>query len=218
MRKNFVVLWLCFWLLPCTISADSFEAQATYSVCFTPGMNCTQQIVSAINNAVSDIWVQAYSFTSRPIGNALVAAKDRGVQVQIIFDKSILKTGKRNSAAFFARHGIPIWIDQQPAIAHNKVMILDQTKIITGSFNFTRAAQQQNAENVLIIEDAGLAKKYLQNWQQRKLLATGYALTAADKSVAPIPLVPQQTWFTQLWQWLLSWLKGLFSFYMRPTA
>lgn len=164
------IYWLIFILfLPAITYADQFEKQASYTVCFTPQEDCTQKIVVAINNSVSNIWVQAYSFTSHPIGNALVKAKKRGVDVQIILDKTNLE--RSSAARFFARHHIPIWFDKQPTIAHNKVMIIDQA-VVTGSFNFTHAAQYDNAENVLIINDATLAKKYLQNWQLRKTKST----------------------------------------------
>jgi phosphatidylserine/phosphatidylglycerophosphate/cardiolipin synthase-like enzyme len=65
-------------------------------------------------------------------------------------------------------YGIPTWIDYRPAIAHNKVIIVDGQEVITGSFNFTKAAQEKNAENLVIISDNTIAKKYLVNWESRK--------------------------------------------------
>lgn len=59
--------------------------------------------------------------------------------------------------------GIPTYIDGSHAIAHNKIMIIDKSKIITGSFNFTKAAEEKNAENLLIISSKELAKVYLDN-------------------------------------------------------
>ena len=59
-------------------------------------------------------------------------------------------------------------IDDDFAIAHSKVMILDEENIITGSFNFTKAAEEKNGENVLVIRgNKDLAMFYLQNWQWR---------------------------------------------------
>lgn len=182
--------------------ADSFEPQASYTVCFTPQENCTQKIVATINNAVSNIWVQAYSFTSRPIADALLDATQRGVQVKIIIDKVNLKPG--STPRFLARHQIPVWVDKKPAIAHNKVMIIDQTKVITGSFNFTRAAQFSNAENVLIIDDATLAKKYLQNWQLRQ--AKSEKLHTSSVSAPET----SESWWEVLFRLLLTWLKQWF--------
>jgi phosphatidylserine/phosphatidylglycerophosphate/cardiolipin synthase-like enzyme len=136
-------------------------------VCFTPGQNCTETIVGHLNQAKQSIFVQAYSFTSAPIAKALMQAKKRGVAVKIILDKS-QRTQKYSSLHFFLNQGIPVWIDTKPAIAHNKVMIIDQATVITGSFNFTKAAQMRNAENVLIIQDTPLAQQYLANWKARQ--------------------------------------------------
>ncbi|MBI5448374.1 MAG: phospholipase D family protein [Gammaproteobacteria bacterium] len=193
-----------------TAFADEFESDAKFRVCFTPGEDCTQQIVNAIQASVSDVWVQAYSFTSRPIENALLEAKNRGVNVQVVLDKSVLGNQK-NAAELFARHHIPVWIDEKPGIAHNKVMIIDQTKTITGSFNFTRAAQARNAENVLMIDDAGLAKKYLKNWYRREGVSRSYKPVHHEKIVVPV-LEPRPSffeWLRQLLEWFLNALFHL---------
>jgi len=59
-------------------------------------------------------------------------------------------------------------IDAQHAIAHNKVIIIDGETVITGSFNFTKAAEEKNAENLLVIRDKKLAELYIKNWQEHE--------------------------------------------------
>lgn len=149
-----------------SISQGNFSANNSYQVCFTPGSDCTGLIVKNIEQARKTILVQAYSFTSDPIARALVQAKNRGVQVKVILDKSNLR-GKYSVATYFKNNGIPVWIDYRPAIAHSKIIILDDHVVETGSFNFTKAAQYKNAENLLIIDDANLAKIYTKNWYSR---------------------------------------------------
>jgi len=141
------------------------SANASISVCFTPGGECTDKIVNAIDGAKQSILVQAYSFTSAPIAEALVHAKGRGVDVRVILDKS-QRNGKQT--ILLVDNGIYPLIDNKPKIAHNKIMIIDNEKVITGSFNFTAAAQKSNAENLLVIDDASVAKKYLAYWQKRR--------------------------------------------------
>ncbi len=63
---------------------------------------------------------------------------------------------------------IPVKIDTVHAIAHNKIMIIDGETVITGSFNFTKAAEQNNAENLLVIHDRKLAERYVRNWQEHE--------------------------------------------------
>lgn len=147
--------------------ADSFSALATYKVCFTPAEPCTDLIVAEIENAKKQILVQAYSFTSVPIARALTKANKRGVEVKVILDKSQFRSHGFSSAKFFSDYHIPVLVDYKPAIAHNKVMIIDHKTVITGSFNFTKAAEERNAENVIIISDEVLAKKYASNWCDR---------------------------------------------------
>ena len=91
-------------------------------------------------------------------------AHKRGVQVQVILDKS-QRTEKYSEADFIAHAGIRTLIDAKHAIAHNKITVIDGDTVITGSFNFTKAAETSNAENLLVIRSPELAKKYAANWQ-----------------------------------------------------
>jgi phosphatidylserine/phosphatidylglycerophosphate/cardiolipin synthase-like enzyme len=132
-------------------------------VCFSPGGGATDAVVHALGQATNTILVQAYSFTSAPIAQALVNAHRRGVKVQVILDHS-QRTEKYSEADFLRNNGIPTLIDAQHAIAHNKIIVIDGYLVLTGSFNFTRAAEEHNAENLLVINDPVLAKRYIANW------------------------------------------------------
>jgi phosphatidylserine/phosphatidylglycerophosphate/cardiolipin synthase-like enzyme len=133
-------------------------------VYFSPRGGCTEAIVDEIGRARLTILVQAYSFTSAPIARALVEAHRRGVKVEAVLDSS-QKSEKYSSADFLLHAGIPTRLDSKHAIAHNKVMVIDGGTVITGSFNFTKSAEQGNAENLLVIRDPGLAARYVANWQ-----------------------------------------------------
>ncbi len=61
---------------------------------------------------------------------------------------------------------MPTFIDSKHAIAHNKIMIIDDATVITGSFNFTKAAQESNAENLLVLHDEKMAWGYEANWEK----------------------------------------------------
>jgi len=138
--------------------------EPAWQVYFSPNHGATKAVVDALAAAKSTVLVQAYSFTSAPIARALVEARARGVDVQVILDGK--ETGARYSSADFMAHAnIVTLIDGAHAIAHNKVMIIDGLAVITGSFNFTTAAEQRNAENLLVIHDRALAARYTENWQ-----------------------------------------------------
>jgi phosphatidylserine/phosphatidylglycerophosphate/cardiolipin synthase-like enzyme len=135
---------------------------------FSPKGNCTETVVGEIKAARREILMLAYSFTSRPIAEALIDAKLRGVHIDIILDHSN-ETETHTEMAFLVEQGLVPLIDAHHAIAHNKVMILDGHTLITGSFNFTNQAENENAENLLVIKgDPELVNNYRQNFHTHK--------------------------------------------------
>jgi phosphatidylserine/phosphatidylglycerophosphate/cardiolipin synthase-like enzyme len=165
-KKTLISLVFCFTLSINSLSAQS-ENASCYQLCFTPQNNCTAQILKSIDHAQASIHMQAYSFTSKPILYALLAAKKRGVEVKVILDKSHLSHPEFGYR--LAQANIPVWIDRPAGIAHNKVMIIDKKTVITGSFNFSHAAQYKNRENVVWISDQKIARQYLNNWTACKI-------------------------------------------------
>ena len=153
---------------------------ADIQVYFSPRGGCTEAIVENLGRAKSTVLVQAYSFTSAPIAKALVDAKKRGVNVQVILDKS-QRTERYSSADFVAHAGIPTFIDARHSIAHNKIIIIDGRTVLTGSFNFSKAAEESNAENLLVIQDAAIAAKYSANWKSHLQHAEAYAGKGTEK-------------------------------------
>ena len=153
---------------------------AGVQVFFSPHGGATDAVVAALDHATNNVYVQAYSFTSAPIAKALVNAARRGAKVQVILDKS-QRTEKYSEADFLKNEAIPPLIDAEHAIAHNKVMVIDGYLVLTGSFNFTKAAEENNAENLLMIYDPVLAKRYLQNWQAHQAHCEIYQRGSTDE-------------------------------------
>jgi len=120
--------------------AGPIPSSGTMEAFFSPKGGATEAVVSEIGKAKNEILIQAYSFTSKPIAKALLEAKRRGVRIEAVLDKSNA-TAKYSAATFLYNAGIPVLIDSEYAIAHNKVIIVDRSALITGSFNFTSAAE-----------------------------------------------------------------------------
>lgn len=160
--KILLKIGLIFVLLLNTTLASKLD------VCFTPPSGCSEKIIEEINNSKASIYVQAYGFTSKTIADSLIKAHLRGVKVQVILDRSNMSKKGYSKLMDLKEVGIDISLDIVPGIAHNKVMIIDEKKVITGSFNFTEAADKRNSENVIIIEDKETVKQYLNNWYNRK--------------------------------------------------
>lgn len=152
---------------------QSGSVPRSVQVYFSPQGGATQAIVSALDGATNSILVQAYSFTSAPIARALVNAHRRGVSVRVILDDS-QRSEKYSEADFLEHNGLAPLIDERHGIAHNKIIIVDDYLVITGSFNFTKAAEERNAENLLLIDDPALARRYRQNWEDHARHAEDY--------------------------------------------
>lgn len=140
-------------------------ANPVHTICFVPGQDCRGLIVRMIGEAKETIRVQAYGFTSAQIANALVDADRRGVEVRVILDKS-QRRAKRSQIGLLRDAGILVLLDHDHAIAHNKVIIIDARIVVTGSFNFTDAAQLKNAENLIVVDDPDVAALYEENWNR----------------------------------------------------
>lgn len=145
-------LLLVLLLLAVPAVAQTFHP-ASVEVLFSPDGGCTDAIVAELGRAKKTVYVQAYSFTSAPIAGAVVEAHKRGVAVEVILDKG-QRTEKYSSADFVAHAGIPVSIDE--------------AVVITGSFNFTKGAEEKNAENLLVIRDPKLAERYLEKWREHQ--------------------------------------------------
>lgn len=163
-RSPLAVLLLVALSLPVACEAQPPKPLPPIDIHFSPKGGCTEAIVKELDAAKTSVLVQAYSFTSAPIAKALVDAHKRGVKVQVILDKS-QRTEEYSSADFLQHAGIPTFIDTKHAIAHNKIVVIDGSVVITGSFNFTKSAEENNAENLLVIRDKGIAEKYTANWK-----------------------------------------------------
>ncbi len=166
MKRFSFLLWI-FLASGCTSAIQPHPlppAPVTGSVYFPPQGEETEAIVRELNKAQNSILVQSYSFFSAPVAKALVSARERGVNVQILLDKSPL-TEPYTGASIFAKGGISIKIDSAHSIAQNKVMIIDGETVIAGGFNFSKATEERNAENLLVIRDKALAGKYVENWR-----------------------------------------------------
>jgi phosphatidylserine/phosphatidylglycerophosphate/cardiolipin synthase-like enzyme len=151
---------------PDTAFLPSPASQVSFEAGFSPGGTSLEIILKAINNAEESIFVAAYSFTSKPIATALLEACKRGVAVRVVADSKANKV-KYSAATFLANHGVPVRLNSRYAIFHHKFMIIDSRHLETGSFNYSAAAANRNAENVLLLREVPeLAALYAREWDR----------------------------------------------------
>jgi phosphatidylserine/phosphatidylglycerophosphate/cardiolipin synthase-like enzyme len=156
---------------PSSATAHAVESGAglgtaqVLGVFFTPPSGAGKALVQWIDDARQEVLVQAYGFTHNAIAQALLRAHLRGVRVAVLLDQ---KSSSTNRYVIDLLQGsrVDVRFDGEHAIAHNKVMVIDQHVVVTGSFNFTNSADTRNAENLLILDSPGLASRYRANWQE----------------------------------------------------
>ncbi|SNC60312.1 phospholipase D family protein [Polynucleobacter victoriensis] len=162
-----MAVFLCLSVLAAVSWWQSVNAQAEpaeiLGIYFTPPIGGASGIIKQIDASKKSIKVMAYGFTSINLAEALVRAKKRGVDVALIQDE---KSSQNNREALqkLLDVGIEVRSDGKHAIQHNKVMVIDQDVVITGSYNFTNSAETRNAENIMIVKSEYAARRYLDNW------------------------------------------------------
>lgn len=162
-----MAVFLCLSVLAAVSWWQSANAQAEpaeiLGIYFTPPIGGAGGIIKQIDASKKSIKVMAYGFTSINLAEALVRAKKRGVDVGLIQDE---KSAQNNRQAIqkLLDAGIEVRSDSKHAIQHNKVMVIDQDVVITGSYNFTNSAETRNAENIMIVKSEYAARRYSDNW------------------------------------------------------
>ena len=154
------------------------EAQrAKVEVAFTPGDDIAGLIVRHIDRSKSTVQVQAYLFTDRRIANALLAARKRGVEVEVIGDAAQQQAGGLPHLRALDRAGAHVYLNGTLAASHNKIVIVDgrlpAATVVTGSYNFTQAAQSKNAENVVVLSaNRAVTDRFVENFDTHRRQST----------------------------------------------
>lgn len=145
-------------------------AKGDVEYAFSPNGGAVALVVKTIQSARSEVRVLAYSFTSADVTAALIAAKKRGVDVKVLVDyknNTAQDASGKAQAALNAMSvaGISVRTIAAFPIHHDKVVIVDQQSVQTGSFNYSQAAERSNSENVIVLwNNPALANGYLQHW------------------------------------------------------
>ncbi len=167
-------LWLAFQIASARLPATATAPNAAIAVCFAPEEDCAGFAVGAIDLARRQILVSAYNLTTGAgIVEALVRARERGVDVRLIADKR--SPCERNAGLeVLAQAGAPIWIDRAVPIAHAKVMVIDDALTLMGSYNWTRNAAR-NSEDLNLVASRALAAAYAAQWGRRLAVSVPFA-------------------------------------------
>jgi phosphatidylserine/phosphatidylglycerophosphate/cardiolipin synthase-like enzyme len=166
---------------------------AAVEVAFSPTDGVEQRIVNAVASANTTVQVAMYTFTNQAIAQALIAARTRGVQVEVLLD------GTADGSAFSQRDplcaaGVSLRVETWPGLLHDKYAVVDagtssDPLIVTGSTNWTGNAVEANDENLLIVHDTTLASAFAADFARlRGAISPGGFVCNATRTSVYLPL------------------------------
>lgn len=124
-------------------------------VYFSPRGGAADQVIDWVGRANETVHVLIYSFTNDDIGDAIVTAHRRGVEIRVVFEKSQVS---RYSEYWKLRSaGVRVRNDTNPYLMHHKIAVIDGYIILAGSFNWSAAAEERNNENLMVLKSRYLA-------------------------------------------------------------
>lgn len=156
MKQMALFLFLSLWASLCLAQG--------IRVYFSPNGGCQQAVVEEIAQATQSIDIAMYYLSSTAIARSIIKAKDRHVHVRIVLDQG-QEIEDASKSSYLVSHGIDLRYHLGFGLMHNKFAIIDGKVLITGSFNWTRTAEENNEENMLIISDTETITKYQERFE-----------------------------------------------------
>lgn len=140
------------------------EGQIEIAFAPLPSRSAERLVIKVIDAAQDSAFMAAYQMTSKPIADAMCRAVQRGVAVSAVLDAKSNPHGNGWSSSkrdYLQACGVDVKTDARYPIMHDKFIVVDGKHVETGSFNYTFAAAERNAENAIVVwNNAGMAKRY----------------------------------------------------------
>jgi phosphatidylserine/phosphatidylglycerophosphate/cardiolipin synthase-like enzyme len=138
---------------------------AQVKVYFSPDDGVTQRLVELILSAEESVYFLAYSLTSDDLAEALLERHQAGVEIAGVMEARQVESNTGSDYDRLRVAGIDVRLDGNPDNMHHKVLIIDGQTVVTGSFNFSRSAEERNDENTLVLRDPEIAALYLREFE-----------------------------------------------------
>ena len=194
MVKKTVIKRIVIILVISLVFIFSLNAFAKTEVYFSLYDDPEAVIINNIAAAEEFISIAMYTFTDEEIAQAILEARDRGIDIKIFLDRSQVKA-KYSRSRYFIQNGIEIRISSNSYIMHNKFAVIDNEIVITGSYNWTASAGERNDENLLVIDDSYVIERYqdqFNNLWNTKYSPERYQELISESSISSLP-VPETT-------------------------
>jgi phosphatidylserine/phosphatidylglycerophosphate/cardiolipin synthase-like enzyme len=134
-------------------------------VCFSRAERCDDLLTGLIRGFKDRIYVAIYSFTSDRLAEALIEARRRGVDVRVVMERREAN-GTGSEYPRLRGAGVEVRLDANPGLMHHKFMVIDGEIVVTGSYNWSAAAEEKNDENLVVIRDREVAGAYEREFER----------------------------------------------------
>ncbi len=161
---SFQIRKLLWAILLLCLSVNVTYGQLMFRACFAPQNDCVKRMVKLIQAAKKSVYLQSYIFTSVDIATALVKARRRGVDVEIIVDKHQTDCQHYTRLNALLSAHVPAWVDVRVRYNHNELVMIDNKYLVVGSFAFVSSQQDNGASNLLWLNSVSIVHSYWQNW------------------------------------------------------
>jgi phosphatidylserine/phosphatidylglycerophosphate/cardiolipin synthase-like enzyme len=148
-----------------TIVSSDASTGVIQAVCFSRVEQCDSLLINLISQAKKSVYVAIYSFTRDGLARALIDAKNRGVEVKVVIEEDNAY-GQGSDYQMLKDAGVDVRLDGNPATMHHKFMIVDGELVVTGSYNWSTAAEDRNDENFVVIRDKAVVDRFTQEFNR----------------------------------------------------
>jgi phosphatidylserine/phosphatidylglycerophosphate/cardiolipin synthase-like enzyme len=133
---------------------------------FSPDDHVLNSLYAVLSGANESIYFLAFSFTSNELGEIVRTKAEAGLEIKGVMDEEQVASNTGTEFDPFRQAGLDVLIDGNEGQMHHKVFIVDEKIVVLGSYNFSRAAEERNDENILIIYNEKIAEFFVQEFQR----------------------------------------------------
>ena len=145
-----------------SVTVDDIQIE-TY---FSPDDGVASQLLQLLQGAQESIYFLVYSFTSDPIAQVIRNQHEAGITVAGVMDDELVDSNDGSEFEFFLGSDLNVRRDGNQGLMHHKIIIIDRSIVVTGSYNLTASADERNDENILIIHSPDIAEYFLSEFER----------------------------------------------------
>lgn len=139
--------------------------ETNINIYFSPEDNIERIILNTLKKAKSSVHFLAFSFTSDPLGEVLIALHKKGVKILGVMERQG-SNSKESEYVKMRVEGLAVRLDRNRNQMHHKVIVIDERLVMTGSYNFSKSANKKNDENLIMLDDPEIAREYLREFSR----------------------------------------------------